>query len=124
MTVIKQEGQVSTWDAEVSTAVYILIKIDLIRYRSFYQIQVLIQFFVGRSERTLKTGNVLKQKSGILFKLEEIELSENKPTKEEHRKTICKQISPTSTANFLAPLPLKNAYSCGQICLCRINFQI
>jgi len=55
----------------VKQLLYILIKIDLIRYKSFYLIQVLIQFFVRRSERTLKTGNVFRQKSGVLFNLKE-----------------------------------------------------
>lgn len=50
---------------------YILVKIDLTRYESFYQVQVLIQFFVRRSERTLKTGNMSRQKSGVLFNLKE-----------------------------------------------------
>lgn len=54
---------------------HILIKIDFFRYRSFNQIKVLIQFFVRRSERTMKIGNVLRQKSGILFKLKEKELT-------------------------------------------------
>lgn len=54
---------------------HILIKVDLIRYKSFYEIQILMHFFVRKSERTLKTESVFRQKSGGLFNLKEQELT-------------------------------------------------
>lgn len=100
------------------------IKIDFIRYKSFYQIQVLIEFFVRRSERTLRTRNVFRQKSGVLFNLKErADLKQTHKT-EAGKKNMQTNLT-TSSANFLTPLPLKKntpAAIDSFISLCRLNF--